>query len=82
VNKFSILRDTWPSIDRFTNGADDMHVPQLDTLVFEGRPNTGVRLSPDTGHGALSKLPEVMRIMIGWLRNRLARRESTRVKGC
>ena len=40
------------------NGADDPLVPQHDTLVFEGRPRTEVHLLPDTGHCAVSKLPE------------------------
>jgi esterase FrsA len=49
------------------NGADDVHVPQADTLAFEGRPNTEVHLVPDTGHCALSKFDEVIPMMIGWL---------------
>jgi hypothetical protein len=33
------------------NGADDVHVVQADTLVFQGRPDTDVILVPGTGHG-------------------------------
>jgi esterase FrsA len=55
------------------NGADDVHVPQADTLVFRGRPDTDVHLIPGTGHCAASKLPEVMPIVTGWLATRLAR---------
>jgi esterase FrsA len=49
------------------NGADDVHVPQHDTLVFRGRRDTVVDLVPDTGHCAVSKLPEVFPTIIGWL---------------
>jgi len=54
------------------NGADDVHVPQQDTLVFEGRRDTEVRLIPGTGHCATSKLPEVIPLMTTWLRNLLS----------
>ena len=54
------------------NGADDVHVPQLDTLVFQGRRDTVVNLVPDTGHCAVSKLPEVFPTIIGWLDRTLA----------
>jgi esterase FrsA len=54
------------------NGADDVHVPQADTLVFRGRPDTEVHLIPGTGHCAASKLPQVMPIVTGWLAARLA----------
>ena len=53
------------------NGADDVHVPQHDTLVFQGRPNTEVRLLPDTGHCATSKLPEAVGLMFSWLQRTL-----------
>ncbi|HEX3784540.1 MAG TPA: alpha/beta hydrolase family protein [Pseudonocardiaceae bacterium] len=53
------------------NGADDVHVPQHDTLVFQGRRDTEVHLVPDTGHCATSKLPELMPTMFGWLRRTL-----------
>jgi esterase FrsA len=55
------------------NGAGDVHVPQADTLMFRGRPDTEVHLIPGTGHCAASKLPEVMPIVTGWLAVRLAR---------
>ncbi|MGX9890999.1 alpha/beta hydrolase [Streptomyces sp. NPDC002276] len=54
------------------NGADDVHVPQHDTLVFQGRRDTVVNLVPDTGHCAVSKLPEVFPTIIGWLDRALA----------
>ncbi|WP_040699921.1 alpha/beta hydrolase [Nocardia vinacea] len=49
------------------NGADDVHIPQHDTLVFQGRRDTEVHLLPDTGHCAVSRLPEALPLMIGWL---------------
>lgn len=49
------------------NGADDYFVPQSDTLVFAGRTNTEVQLLPDTGHCAMSKAPEVVPAIAGWL---------------
>ncbi|MFD7288897.1 alpha/beta fold hydrolase [Streptomyces sp. NPDC059863] len=49
------------------NGADDVHVPQDDTLVFEGRRATEVHLLPGTGHCAVTKLPEVLGIITEWL---------------
>jgi esterase FrsA len=49
------------------NGADDIHVPQQDTLLFTGRRDTEVRLVPDTGHVAASKLPEVVPVITEWL---------------
>ncbi len=53
------------------NGADDIHIPQEDTLVFVGRRDTRVELLPDTGHCAISKLGEVVPLMIGWLNETL-----------
>ena len=53
------------------NGADDVHVPQHDSLVFQGRRNTEVHLIPDTGHCATSKLPEAVGLMFSWLRRTL-----------
>jgi len=53
------------------DGADDVHVPQQDTLVFRGRRDTEVHLVPGTGHVAASKLPEVIPLMITWLSNLL-----------
>jgi esterase FrsA len=52
-------------------GADDVHVPQHDTLVFQGRRDTEVHLIPDTGHCATSKLPEAVGLMFGWLQRTL-----------
>ena len=49
------------------NGADDVHVPQHDTLVFRGRPDTQVELLADAGHCAVTKLGEVVHIMVDWL---------------
>ncbi len=49
------------------NGADDVHVPQADTRVFDGRPDTEVHLLPGTGHCAASRLPEVFTIVTTWL---------------
>jgi esterase FrsA len=54
------------------NGADDVHVPQQATLVFEGRRDTEVHLIPGTGHCTNSKLPETVLLMTNWLRNFLA----------
>ncbi|MFJ3904020.1 alpha/beta hydrolase [Streptomyces sp. NPDC090025] len=54
------------------NGADDVHVPQHDTLVFQGRRDTVVDLVPDTGHCAVSKWGEVFPTVIGWLDRSLA----------
>jgi esterase FrsA len=53
------------------NGADDYFVPQGDTLVFEGRPDTEVHLIPGTGHVAMSKAAEVLPLTIDWLRRTL-----------
>lgn len=53
------------------NGADDVHVPQHDTVVFQGRRNTEVHLIPDTGHCATSKLPEAIGLMFSWLQRTL-----------
>jgi esterase FrsA len=53
------------------NGADDYFVPQSDTLVFQGRPDTEVHLIEGTGHVAVSKFGTVLPMMFGWLRERL-----------
>jgi esterase FrsA len=50
------------------NGADDYFIPQPDTLVFQGRPNTEVHLIEGTGHVAMSKAAEVVPMIIAWLR--------------
>ena len=49
------------------NGANDVHVPQHDTLVFQGRRDTVVELIPGTGHCASSKLPQATATIAGWL---------------
>ncbi len=53
------------------NGADDVHVPQHDTLVFQDRRDTVVELIPDAPHCATTKLPEVFSTIVGWLDRRL-----------
>lgn len=53
------------------NGADDVHVTQADTLLFTGRRDTDVRLVPDSGHVAASKLPEVIPVIADWLAQHL-----------
>ena len=60
------------------NGADDIHVPQKDSLVFEGRRDTRVALLPDTGHCAVSKLGDVIPLMIGWLNETLSATQAAR----
>lgn len=54
------------------NGADDYFVPQADTLVFEGRPNTEVHLIAGTGHVAMSKAAEVVPMVTAWLGRQLS----------
>jgi esterase FrsA len=54
------------------NGADDVHVPAHDTLVFQDRRDTVVELIPDTGHCASSQLPQTMATITGWLEHTLA----------
>lgn len=49
------------------NGADDIHVPQHDTLVFDGRPNCTAQLIPDTGHCCAPKRREAVATIIEWL---------------
>ena len=53
------------------NGADDVHVPQHDTVVFQGRRDTEVHLIPDTGHCATTKLPDAIGLMFSWLQRTL-----------
>ena len=55
------------------NGADDYFVPQDDTMVFADRRDTKVQLLRDTGHCAVSKMPEVMALATEWLREQLVR---------
>jgi esterase FrsA len=53
------------------NGAEDVHVPRHDTLVFEGRRDTHVELLAGTGHCAVTKLAEVAPTMFNWLNRTL-----------
>jgi esterase FrsA len=53
------------------NGADDVFIPQSDTLVFEGRRDTEVHLIEGTGHVATSKAAEVVPMITGWVRRHL-----------
>jgi esterase FrsA len=53
-------------------GADDVQVPQHDTQVFQGRRDTQVHLVADTGHCAISQLPEVLTVVFGPLDRTLA----------
>ena len=53
------------------NGADDVHIPQHDTLVFKGRRDTRVELLPDTGRCAISRLGEVVPVMASWITDKL-----------
>nr|WP_296770735.1 alpha/beta fold hydrolase [Rhodococcus sp. (in: high G+C Gram-positive bacteria)] len=53
------------------NGADDVHVPAHDTMIFEGRRDTEVHLIPDTGHCATTKLPEAIGLIFDWLHRTL-----------
>jgi esterase FrsA len=54
------------------NGADDVHVPQHDTLVFQGRRDTEVHLIPGTGHCAVSEWDDVLPMICGWLQRTLS----------
>jgi esterase FrsA len=72
LNRAKLLERPSNSPMLIVNGADDYFVPQSDTLVFEGRPNTEVHLIEGTGHVAMSKLDTVMPMMIGWLRAHLS----------
>jgi esterase FrsA len=60
------------------NGADDVHVPQHDTLVFQGRRDTVVDLIPNAGHCAPTELPYVMATISDWLTRSLAVVRATR----
>jgi len=53
------------------NGADDVHIPRQDTLVFRGRRDTEVDLLEGTGHCAVTRMSEVVPRMIGWLGQQL-----------
>lgn len=53
------------------NGADDVHIPQRDTLVFRGRKDTRVELLEGTGHCAVTRMDEVLPLIISWLAEQL-----------
>jgi esterase FrsA len=72
LNRQNLLAEHRNSAMLVVNGADDYFIPQSDTLVFEGRPNTEVRLIEGTGHCAMSKAPEVVPKIIAWLRAQFA----------
>ncbi|BBZ37254.1 alpha/beta hydrolase [Mycobacterium conspicuum] len=72
LNRRSLLAQQRNSAMLVVNGGDDYFVPQSDTLVFEGRPNTEVHLIEGTGHVAMSKAGEVVPMVIGWLRSQFA----------
>lgn len=69
LNRTNLLAQQTNSAMLVVNGADDYFIPQSDTLIFSGRPNTEVHLIEGTGHVAMSKAPEVVPMMIGWLRS-------------
>jgi esterase FrsA len=60
LNRRDLLAQHRNSAMLVINGADDYFIPQSDTLVFEGRPNTEVHLIDGTGHIAISKAAEVV----------------------
>jgi esterase FrsA len=72
LNRKTLLAEQRNSAMLVVNGADDYFIPQSDTLVFQGRPNTEVHLIEGTGHVAMSKAPEVMPKIIAWLRTHFA----------
>ena len=67
LNRQELLAQQRNSAMLVINGADDYFIPQSDTLVFQGRPNTEVHLVEGTGHCAMSKAPEVVPKIIAWL---------------
>lgn len=69
LNRRDLLAQQRNSAMLVVNGADDYFIPQSDTLVFQGRPDTEVHLIDGTGHVAMSKAAEVVPMIIGWLRN-------------
>jgi esterase FrsA len=68
LNRSDLLAQQRNSAMLVINGADDYFIPQSDTLVFQGRPNTDVHLIEGTGHVAMSKAAEVVPMIIAWLR--------------
>ncbi len=71
LNRQDLLAQGRNSAMLVINGADDYFIPQSDTLVFEGRPNTEVHLIEGTGHVAMSKAAEVVPMVIAWLHAQL-----------
>jgi esterase FrsA len=74
LNRQQLLAQRRNSAMLVINGADDYFVPQSDTLIFRGRPNTEVHLIEGTGHCAMSKAPEVLPKIVAWLAARFAER--------
>ena len=72
LNRKNLLAQQHNSAMLVVNGADDYFIPQSDTLVFQGRPNTEMHLIDGTGHVAMSKAPEVVPKIIAWLRDQFA----------
>jgi esterase FrsA len=72
LNRRELLAQQGNSAMLVVNGADDYFVPQSDTFVFQGRAHTEVHLIDGTGHCAMSKAPEVIPKIIGWLAARFA----------
>jgi esterase FrsA len=67
LSRRSLLERTDNAPMLVINGEDDYFVPQADTRVFDGRPNTEVHLIANAGHCARSKLPDVMELVFRWL---------------
>jgi esterase FrsA len=72
LNRQALFAQQRNSAMLVVNGADDYFIPQSDTLVFQGRPNTEVHLVEGTGHCAMSKAPEVVPQIIAWLAAQVA----------
>ncbi len=72
LNRQELLAQQRNSAMLVINGADDYFIPQSDTLIFQGRPNTEVHLLEGTGHCAMSKAPEVVPKIIAWLAGQFA----------
>ena len=72
LNRHELLAQRRNSAMLVINGADDYFVPQSDTLIFQGRPNTEVHLIEGTGHCAMSKAPEVVPQIIAWVATHVA----------
>jgi esterase FrsA len=72
LNRQALFAQQRNSAMLVVNGADDYFIPQSDTLVFRGRPNTEVHLVEGTGHCAMSKAPEVVPQIIAWLAAQVA----------